>query len=557
MGMEKGDLVLGLDFGTDSVRALLVDARTGRELGSRVAYYKRWAQGAYCDPKRNIFRQHPLDYVEAMEEAVRELVSQTPGAAESVRGIGVDTTGSTPALADEAGQPLSLGKDFAENPDAMFILWKDHSGIAEAEEINALAHGGKWTDYTRYVGGIYSSEWYWAKALRVARVNPRATAAAYTFIEHCDWVPAILTGAKDAGTIKRGRCAAGHKALWHRAFGGYPSADFLSALHPELARLGASLGSETYTSDQAAGVLCPEWQERLGIRSAAAVAVGAYDAHMGAVGGGVGPGTFLRIMGTSTCDVMVGPLPAKPGEDKVIAGICGQVDGSVIPGMMGYEAGQSAYGDIFAWFKRLLAWPLGEAAEGSREKALADGILPALDRAAAALPAGPSSALALDWLNGRRTPDADQALTGAVMGLGLGTDAPTFYRALVEAAAYGSRAIVERFESEGLAIQRVAAIGGVAKKSPFVMQVLCDVLNRSIDVMASDQACALGAAIFGAVAAGIYPDALTAQKVMASKAEKSYQPDAAAAKAYAASYQRYLRLARFVEGETKLMKEGR
>jgi L-ribulokinase len=550
------ELALGLDFGTDSVRALIVDARNGSELSSSVAPYRRWSEGAYCDPLANIFRQHPLDYLEAMETAARGALALSPGASSAIRGIGVDTTGSTPALVGPDGAPLALSPEFRDEPDAMFILWKDHSALREAADINeaasARAASGR-GDYLRWVGGLYSSEWIWAKLLRVLRTNPRVASSAASAVEHCDWIPAVLTGTEAPGKIKRGRCSAGHKALWRAAHGGYPPEDFFSGLHPGFARLAASLGKDTFTSDTSAGRLSPEWRERLGIGTDAAVAVGAYDAHMGAVGGGVGKGTFLRIMGTSTCDVMVGPSPRGGAEEKAIRGICGQVDGSVIPGMTGYEAGQSAYGDIFAWFKRLLSWPIANAlgkggpAQEAALNGIIDGMLPALEAAARGAAPGSSGVISLDWLNGRRTPDADQSLKGALAGLSLGTDAPAIFRALAEGAAFGSRAIVERFESEGLGIERVSAIGGVAKKSSFVMQVLADVLNRDITVMKSDQACALGASIFGAVAAGLHPDVLSAQAVMASRPERRYVPDKGAVKAYDVLYARYRELARFEE----------
>jgi L-ribulokinase len=553
------DLVLGLDFGTDSVRVLLVDAMVGKELAGAVVEYPRWAAGKYCDPQANRFRQHPLDYLESMEKALRETLASIPGAAGRVRGMGIDTTGSTPALADDRGMPLALTKGFEEEPDAMFILWKDHTSIREAADINELARSWGGIDYSRFSGGVYSSEWFWSKVLHVLRTNGKVGASARTIIEHCDWIPALLTGNTALAGLRRSRCAAGHKALWHEAWGGYPSQDFLGRLHRDLPALAASLGRATFTSDAPAGTLSPEWAERLGLPSTVAVAVGAFDAHMGAVGGGVRPGTFLRIMGTSTCDIMVGPKPAKPGDEKPIRGICGQVDGSVIPGFTGYEAGQSAYGDLFAWWKQVLSFPLRSADRGDPARArileeLEAGIMARIDAEAKALPAGGRAAapvgrgvLALDWMNGRRTPDADQALAGALTGLSLGTTAADIYRALVEAAAFGARSIVERFRDEGIVIENVAAIGGVAKKSAFVMQTLADVLGMDISVSRSDQSCALGAAMFAAAAAGIHQDLLSAQKAMAPPAETVYVADAGRRAIYDRLYGEYLRLAAFEE----------
>ncbi|MGO8693758.1 MAG: ribulokinase [Rectinemataceae bacterium] len=564
MSATKGrDFVLGIDFGTDSVRALVVDAADGSTAGQAVKDYPRWAAGRYCSPRDNRFRQHPLDYVESMEAAVRGALDTAGGPARSgLRGIAVDTTGSTPCFADSAGRPLSLSPEFAEEPDAMFVLWKDHSSVAEAEGINALARSWGGEDYTRFEGGIYSSEWFWAKALHVARTNPRVAAAAATIVEHCDWMPALLTGGTDHRSLRRSRCAAGHKAMWHASWGGYPPADFLRRLHPELVRLAVSLGTETWTTDTSAGTLCPEWAAKLGLESGIPVSVGAFDAHVGAVGGDVKAGTLLKIMGTSTCDVMVGPRPA--GGEALVHGICGQVDGSVIPGLIGYEAGQSAFGDVFAWFRGLLAWPFhalpgamrsvalgGAPSAASTVEEIEDALLPALESEAAAIDPSASGIVALDWLNGRRTPDADQSLKGAVVGISLGTNAPMIYRALIEAAAFGSRAIVERLRSEGVAIDRVAAVGGVAKKSPLVMQISADVLGMEIAVSAGDQSVALGAAMFAAVTAGLYGDVLSAQAAMGAGVERLYKPNPAHTAIYDRLYEKYRALGVFMEAAAR------
>lgn len=548
------DFVLGIDFGTDSVRAIVADAADGRIAGSGVAAFRRWAEGQYCSARANVFRQHPLDHIEGMEEAVKAALAEArgkhgPSLSERIRGISVDTTGSTPCFADQAGRPLALDPEFAEEPDAMFILWKDHSSVEEAGRINSLAKSWGGEDYTKYEGGIYSSEWFWAKALRVARANPRVAESASTVLEHCDWIPALLTGLADYRAIKRSRCAMGHKAMWHESWGGYPSQEFLSLLHPRLATLGASLGVETWAATECAGRLGPEWAGRLGLPEGIEVGVGAYDAHVGAVGGDVAPGTLLKIMGTSTCDIMVGPK--NPRGQRLVAGICGQVDGSVIPGYIGYEAGQSAFGDIFAWFQNILSWALAAVpglAQSAGGENFADVILPSLEAAASSIEPGASGLVALDWLNGRRTPDANQALKGGILGLSLGTDAPAIYRALIEAAAFGSRAIVERLRQEGVQIEKVAAVGGVARKSPLVMQVTADVLGMPISVSGSDQSCALGAAMFAATVAGIYPDLLTAQAAMRAPVERVYQPEPGAVAAYDGLYARYLALGVFAEG---------
>lgn len=556
--MTNATYVIGIDFGTDSVRSVVVNASDGEIAGTSVEYYPRWSKGLYCDPVASRFRQHPLDYLEAMELSVVEATRRAgKDVAARVRAIAVDTTGSTPVLADGSGRPLSLTPRFEQNPDAMFMLWKDHTSVVEAERITRLARSWGGPDYTRYEGGIYSSEWFWAKVLRVIEKDPAVAGAAVTVLEHCDWIPAVLTGTRDLRAIKRSRCAAGHKAMWHAEFGGYPSESFLTKLHPRLAELKATFGSETWTSDRPFGPLSSEWAAKLGLPAGITVATGGFDAHMGAVGGGIEPFRLLKVMGTSTCDMLV--APKGEGPEMPVAGICGQVDGSIIPGMTGYEAGQSGFGDVYAWFKSLLSWPLEAimasvpAPDEPTKKALADTvidrIIPDLEKAASALPAGDDSLVALDWMNGRRTPDANQRLAGGITGIRLGTDAPRIYRALVEATAFGSRAIVERFRSEGVRVDSVIAIGGVAKKSPFVMQVVADVMNMAIAVPAGDQAVALGAAMFAATAAGIHRTVQDAQRAMSSGIEATYEPDPARARRYDSLYGDYLKLGSFVEKE--------
>lgn len=557
--MSTGSLVLGLDFGTDSVRTVVVDARDGRTVGVAVTAYPRWGRGLYCDAVAHRFRQHPLDYLDSMESSVRDaLASAGPAAAAQVRGIAVDTTGSTPVLADATGRPLALVAGFEDDPDAMFVLWKDHTSVAEAAEINQLARTWGGIDYTQFEGGVYSSEWFWAKALHIIRSGGAAGRAAVTVLEHCDWVPMVLTGTSDLRKVKRSRCAAGHKAMWHASFDGYPSDEFLARLHPRLPELKATFGTQTYTADTAFGTLAPDWASKLGLSRSVVVSVGAFDAHMGAVGGNIRPYQLVKVMGTSTCDVMVAPGSGAPGgNEQLVAGICGQVDGSVIAGAIGYEAGQSAFGDVYAWFKDLLSWPLQAilpslpgmepAAAANLAQAIADRIIPELEKAARAVPPAASGVIALDWLNGRRTPDADQRLKAAIAGLDLGTDAPRVYRALVEATAFGARAIVERFRSQGVRIDGAIAIGGIPRKSPFVMQVMADVLDLAIEVPAAEQPVALGAAMFAATAAGLYPRIEDAQRTMAASVEITYHPDPERATLYASLYRAYLALGSFVE----------
>jgi len=544
--------VIGVDFGTDSVRAVVVDARTGEEAGQAVSSYARWAEGLYCDTRASMFRQHPLDHIEGLESSVRAALSEcAPGTAAAVRGISVDTTGSTPGAVDRGGVPLALDPAFEDNPNAMFILWKDHTGVDEAEEINAAARTWGGQDYTMYSGGAYSAEWFFSKILHVSRVDDAVREAASSWVEHCDWVPALLTGSTDVKSMKRSRCAAGHKAMWNTAFGGLPSDDFLSGIDPVLAGLRDRLYSETVTADRPAGTISPEWAERLGLPADVVVGTGAIDAHFGAVGAGIEPGVLTKVMGTSTCDMLVAPLEALEG--RLIKGICGQVDGSILPGMIGMEAGQSAFGDLFAWFRDLVAWPVEHVASLSPERAreVSDAILDALADEAGKRAPGPASASAIDWINGRRTPDADQMLRGAVAGLGLGSDAPDIFKALIDAAAFGARSIVERFTSEGLPIEEVLALGGIARKSPLVMQTLADVLDMTVRVSASEQTCALGAAMFAATVSGIYADVRQAQEAMGKGFDMEFRPAPERVALYSDRYEQYVRLGEFIEAWQK------
>lgn len=553
--MSDTTYVLGLDYGTDSVRAVLVDTATGSEAASHVFYYPRWSEGLYCDAASNRFRQHPLDYLEGLEGAVKGALAAGPeGAASKVAGISVDTTGSTPVAVDREGVALALLPEFAENPNGMFILWKDHTAIAEAAEINAHAKDWGGEDFTRFSGGVYSSEWFWSKILHTLREDEDIRDAAWSWVEHCDWIPAVLIGVTDPGRMKRSRCAAGHKAMWNELWDGLPSEDFLSSLDPLLAGLRDRLYRDTHTADLKAGGLSDEWAERLGLKPGISVGVGAFDAHMGAVGGGIGPYSLVKIIGTSTCDVLL--APSEELGETLVQGICGQVDGSVVPNMVGLEAGQSAFGDIYAWFRNLLLWPLRLAKEcsgldakisASLEAEIADRLIPALSEAAAAIPAGETAELAVDWHNGRRTPFANQALKGAVVGLNLGSDAPRIFRALVEATAYGARLIVDRFREEGVPIKEVIAIGGVAKKSPFVMQVLADVLDMDIKVAKSDQTVALGAAMFAATAAGVFPSIEAAQNAMGSGFDTVYSPNPDCVARYRVLFEKYRQVGDFIE----------
>ncbi|MFA0964411.1 ribulokinase [Roseivirga sp. BDSF3-8] len=540
--------VIGLDFGTDSVRSVLVNAQDGTTVGSKVSWYRRWKEGRYCDASANRFRQHPLDHIEGMEYTIREVVKEAGVAPASVKGICIDTTGSSPLPVDAEGRCLALKPGMEENPNAMVVLWKDHTAIQEADEINGLAASWGGTDFTKYEGGIYSSEWFWAKILHVIREDEAVKAAGHSWMEHCDYMTFMLTDVS-LQDFKRSRCAAGHKAMWHQSWGGLPADDFLAQLDPHLVTLKNNLYEETYTSDLPAGKLNAEWAERLGLTTDVSVAVGTFDAHAGAVGAEVEEFSLVRVMGTSTCDIIVSSRDVVG--DETVRGICGQVDGSVIPGMIGLEAGQSAFGDVLAWFRDIVAWPLtnleGLDLSPDKVEALKDELIVKLSQAAEKLPLSEHAPVALDWVNGRRTPDANQALKAAIANLNLGTGAPHIFKALVEAICFGARSIVERFEQEGVHIKTVVGIGGVAKKSGFIMQTLADVLNMPIRIANSEQAPALGAAMYAAVAAGIYPDVHQAIQAMGNGFEQTYQPQAQPHAIFNKLYARYRQLGAFVE----------
>ncbi len=548
--------VIGVDYGTDSVRSLVINARSGETVGNSVFEYPRWKKGLYCNPSENQFRQHPLDYLEGLEQSITgALAGLGKDVIMNVEGITIDTTGSTPVAVDRSGMPLALDSRFNEDPDAMFILWKDHTAVKEAAEINELAKTWGGENYTRYEGGVYSSEWFWSKILHVLRGNKKVRENAWSWVEHCDWMPAILTGNTDPLKLKRSRCAAGHKAMWHESFKGLPDQKFLILLDQLLEGLRERLYTQTYTCDIPAGRLTKDWAGKLGLKPGIIVGVGAFDAHLGAVGGEIKPYNLIKVMGTSTCDMLV----ASPEEigDRLVGGICGQVDGSIVPGMIGLEAGQSAFGDVYAWFASLLMWPVVNVVRGFdwldttiKEKIqaeTAEKIITELSRNAAALNDQDTAIVALDWLNGRRTPYANQALKGAITGLSLGSDAPRVFKSLVEATAFGSRMINERFISEGMRIDRVLAVGGVAKKNPFVMQIVADVLNMPVSVAASDQTCALGSAMSASVAAGIHIDIPSAQKAMGAGFEKDYHPNPERAEKYEKLFSVYRKLGSFAE----------
>jgi L-ribulokinase len=487
---------IGLDYGTNSCRSLLVDLDTGEELGSVVFPYPSGELGILTDPSDpNVARQNPQDYLDGMVAIITGALAQAKDARPGfdpaeVIGIGVDTTGSTPIPVDAEGTPLALKPEFSGNLNAHVWLWKDHTAHAEAAAITEIAARMR-PPYLAKCGGIYSSEWWWSKIWRCLKVDPAVFAAAHSWVEHCDWLPAVLTGNTRPDLVKRGVCSAGHKAMYAREWGGLPDAEFLAALDPALADLRGRLYDEAFPSDTPAGTLTEEWAAKLGLKAGIPVAVGAFDAHMGAVGAGVQPGTLVKILGTSTCDITVLPNSATLGD---VPGVCGVVDGSVLPGHFGIEAGQSAVGDIFLWFVHHLVPDSYGATVGEK--------FAEMERRLSQLKPGETGLLALDWNNGNRTILVDVRLTGLILGQTLHTEAHEIYRALIEATAFGALTIIRRMEEHGIQIDRVVNTGGLSLKNASLMQIYADILGRPLRVAASEQTCALGAALFGAVCGG-------------------------------------------------------
>lgn len=551
--------VIGLDYGTDSVRAMLIDTENGQEIASNVCQYKRWATKEYCNTSLNQFRQHPLDHIEGLEATIKYVVQNSTIDPSLIRSICIDTTGSSPVPVTKDGIPLALTEGFEHNPNAMMVLWKDHTAINEANEINELAENWGGENFTKYVGGIYSSEWFWAKILHIAKQDEAVKNAAYTWMEHCDLMTYLLIDNKDLKSFKRSRCAAGHKAMWHEDWNGLPPEEFLGKLHPYLATLRGRLYDETYTSDFVAGNLSQEWATRLGLTTDTIIAVGTFDAHSGAVGAKIKENTLVRVMGTSTCDIIVASKESIA--TKTVRGICGQVDGSVLPGYIGLEAGQSAFGDVLAWYKELLLWPtdhllatstlLTEEQKEQLKTEISDNLIVQLTAEAEKIPLSESVPIALDWINGRRTPDANQGIKSAISNLSLGTKAPHLFKSLVNAICFGSKKIVDRFEEEGVKINSVIGIGGVARKSPYIMQTLANVLNKPIKIAASDQTPALGAAIYAAVAAGIYPNVIEASQKMGSDFDGEYFPQLDKVAAYNKLLLAYDQLSSFADPSIK------
>lgn len=547
------DLVIGVDFGSDSARAVVIDAKDGHKEGEGICEYPRWMEGRYCDSSRGMFRQHPKDYIEALEQSVREALKDAgPDAGKKIRALSVDTTGSTPCPVDGNGIPLALLPEFSDNPNAMFYLWKDHTAIAEAAEINEALSNFEGEDYTRFQG-TYSSEWYWAKILHGVRTDAKVRKRAYSWVEHCDWIPGMLTGQMEPDTMYRCSCAAGHKALWHSDFDGLPSAKCLGNVDPYLGTVIKRYVSEPRTSVHPVGKITKEWAGRLGLNEDVVIGGSSLDAHAGAVGAGIKPGILVKVVGTSTVDMLVNTREDLRGSD--LKDCCGQAEDSIIPGYIGMEAGQAAFGDIYSWYRRLLMWPVKELAcqmgMAGKEKEqyiamMQKELINKLCQDAMELD-DDEDLIVLDWFNGRRYPMINESVKGAVSGLTLGTSAVSLFRAIVLSTVFGSRRIFDSFITRGIKINEVITVGGIPKRSPLVMQMMADVLKRPIKVARSEQACAQGAAMYAAAAAGIYTDLLEAQEHMVEGFERIYTPDVKMFGKYDILYKKYLSLGRHIE----------
>lgn len=542
----RGQYVIGIDFGSDSVRAILVDTNSAQTLQTAVAEYPRWKEKKYCDDKISQYRQHPMDYLECMEQILEQILKKEPDKISKISGIAVDTTGSTVCPVNEKGIPLSLLQGFEEDPDAMFYLWKDHTAVKEAAEINKKLSEGK-VDYTKYQGE-YSAEWFWAKILHGIRKNEGVKKAAYSWVEHVDWITGVLTGNLKPETIAHCSCAAGHKALWNSEFGGLPDKKTLESIDPYFGKLYDRYSQKPHYAGEKIGTLCSKWAGKFGLSEEVAVGMGSFDAHAGAVGVGIREKTMVKVVGTSTVDMLITKKENVFGKDS--KAFCGLAEDSIVPGFLGAEAGQSAFGDTYAWLKKILMWPLQEMKIPehilSQEKInqlrsfVEEGLLKSLENEIQDMEE--DRLIALDWFNGRRYPHLNEKITSSISGMTLGTTTPEIYQALVEATVFGSRRIYDSLKKLGMEIERVICVGGIAQKSSYIMQMMANVLNIPIMVSKENQSCARGAAIYAAVAAGIYGSILEAQESLCEKYKPNYYPDEVAHLQMEAKYQMYCRL---------------
>ena len=549
--------VIGLDFGSDSARAIVIDADSGNRLGTGIGYYKRWAEGKYCNPAMNIFRQHPYDFLEAMEDAVHIAVKKAgKNAGDKIKAIAIDSTGSTIAPMSQHGDLLCMHEKYSETPDAMFYMWKDHSAKKEAKYINdVLANSGS-EDYTRFQGS-YSAEWFWAKILYAKHNNPQIADSAWTWIELSDWIPNLLSGIEDPSKLYRNICAAGHKALWHSDFNGLPPRSAFMKIDPYLAKVAERYGGAPRPASAAVGKISPEWAERLGLNRHVIIGGSSLDAHAGAVGAGIKPQTLVKVIGTSTVDMLIAPKDVLRG--KNIKDFCGQAEDSIVPEYIGIESGQAAFGDIMSWYKKILYWSIEdfcsflfengfgqtEAIESLKRKY--DGeILQRLTNITSKQEPD-QDLVALDWLNGRRYPMINETVKGMMSGISLGTGTTDIFQALAMSAVFGSRRIFDSLQTRGIVIDKIIASGTVTKKSPLIMQMMADSLGKVIELSDDDEVCAVGAAINATVAAGIYPNVFSACDKLCAGYSSYYSPDLKRKEKLDKYYRRYLNLARHSE----------
>lgn len=544
------DYVIGVDFGSDSVRALLIDAHNGREIATSVHNYNRWSRGEYSSAAESRFRHHPLDYAEGLEAVLQEVLATVPDR-NSLRAIGIDATASTPVLCDKRCRPLALYPEFSENPDAMFVLWKDHTAHAEAQEINYHLQQSK-INYARNSGNYYSSECFWAKALHNLRNSPELRPYAAGVIELCDWIPAILTGTEDIGNISLGHAAAGVKMMYSQDWGGYPPKEFFDLLDKDLYPMVEHMTKHTTGSDRQAGELCDEWKRKLGLTGRVIVGAGNIDCYSGAIGAGIKEGSIVLNLGTSQCQMAV--RAENEGGEQQISGIFGEYNGSILPGYEGLEAGVSAFGDLYAWFRGILAWPMLKMAEKSNNEELKrevesaiDSMIADLSNAALKIEVSDSTPLATDYINGRRTPNPRNDLHAALTGLRISTTTPEIFYAFAEASAFATRAIVDLYKENGVRVDELIGIGGIAVKSPLVMQLIADSVGQPVLVSDCKHSCALGAAISASVAAGLYPTLQEAEEMLTPAIARVYEPNPARWQLLERRYQRYLELGKFSE----------
>lgn len=549
--MAQKTYVIGFDFGSDSARALITETTTGAIVGEGVSYYTRWKNQLYCIPSQKQFRQHPLDYLETLENSISiALVQAGDAIRKKIIGIGFDATASTPTPIDKEGTPLALTEQFKENPDAMFYLWKDHTATEEAEEITRVFSSFGFTAYQ----GPYQSEWYWAKVLHCTKVSTEVIHKAYSWIELCDWLPSILAGIQIPKQMYRCSCAAGHKVYYNSTLGGMPSKECLDTIHPYLSQIAATYRTPQFSGTKV-GLISKKWAKRLNLPPTVVIGGSACDAHAGAVGAGIKPRTLIKILGTSAVDILVESLETIT-KQQIQPTVCGMAENSVLYGYYGMETGQAAFGDMNSWFKQLLLKPLQpilNTIQGVDQQNI-QKILSHLD--AKLLPSleerlldtnDNSDIMALDWFNGRRYPNLHENLQGAIVGLNFGIDAARLYRALVLSTVFGAKRIFQNYIDSGIVIDKIIAIGGISQKSPYTVQLLCDVLNRPIQTLFDTQVCARGAAIFAAVASGIYPTLQEAQKRICIQDYTLFEPRIEKVPYYERLYQRYLQAGAIIE----------